>query len=123
MTENGVQFQGNNRNDEIASDLDRIHYRNTFAHLWDDYTDDILHSEVVKLVEELKVDKDPGAILLTAVFIRFNVGHITAPLTNVFNTIMKTALIPNEWKKSFMIPVSKKGSSTDITNYERVAIQ
>ena len=39
-------------------------------------------------------------------------------LTNVFNKIFRTKRIPDEWKKSIMVPIYKnKGDIQNCTNY------
>lgn len=44
-------------------------------------------------------------------------------LLNVFNLILKTGAVPDEWKLCFLTPIPKKGIASDVTNYKGIAQQ
>ena len=43
------------------------------------------------------------------------------PLSNLFTTIYKTGLIPEQWKASKIVPIVKKGSKKQIENLRPIA--
>lgn len=44
-------------------------------------------------------------------------------LLNLFNQILRLGHIPSKLKSDAIIPIPKKGSTTEITNYRVIAIQ
>lgn len=51
-----------------------------------------------------------------------NCAHaLSVPLSILFNTSLKWGYFPNLWKESFIIPLFKSGSKSNITNYRGIA--
>lgn len=60
---------------------------------------------------------------ITASFVKFNEAILAPILTKIFNGVMRTAIIPSEWKHSYITPIPKKGAINDIANYLGIAMQ
>lgn len=60
---------------------------------------------------------------VTAELIKVNIQVIAPILRSIFNMVMSTAFVPDIWKKSFIIPIPKKGNNADIKNYRGVCLQ
>lgn len=60
---------------------------------------------------------------ISATYLKYNAGILTPVLANVFNTILHTSVIPDNWKLSYLTPIPKKGNIHDVTNYRGIAMQ
>ena len=60
-------------------------------------------------------DLHPNLLKLCALMIH-------EPITSLFNSIIKTQLIPEEWKIHKIIPVPKKGDLTLVQNYHPISL-
>lgn len=56
-------------------------------------------------------------------FIKYNVERLTPIFKNIFDGILASGRMPDTWKHSYLIPIPKKGSSAEITNYRGISIQ
>ena len=70
----------------------------------------------------LKTAKSPGPDLFSPLVIRSVSSLIAKPLLHIFNQMFLTAKIPSQFKLSRVIPIFKKGKSTDVGNYRPVSI-
>lgn len=60
---------------------------------------------------------------MSANFIKYH-SQILAPLLlNIFNAILETGIVPQNWKVSFLSPIPKKGSLATIEIYRGIAMQ
>lgn len=60
---------------------------------------------------------------IAAGFLKHNCTSIAPVLLKVFNVMMETGFVPEQWKNSYLLPIPKKGALNDVTNYRRIAIQ
>lgn len=44
------------------------------------------------------------------------------PLSNLFNNVMVSGVIPSEWKLARVVPIHKKGSKRDVRNYRPISM-
>lgn len=111
---------------EFESNLQKIYqenYKNEHEHLWTDFSLKTSISEVSRYIDELKINKDPGPMGITANFLKFNKDIIAPVITNCINSIFKTGNIPENWKECYITPNPKKGSVSEIENYRGIALQ
>ena len=46
---------------------------------------------------------------------------LAEPLTHIINTSITSGIVPEHWKEAVVVPILKKGSSTDVNNYRPVS--
>lgn len=66
-------------------------------------------SFITSYINDLKISKDPGPMMLSANFLQFNIDVMAPLLLDSIHTIFQTGRIPELWKKCFIIPIPKKG--------------
>ncbi|XP_050680147.1 uncharacterized protein LOC126976047 [Leptidea sinapis] len=82
----------------------------------------ILQVEVEKAIVTQSVDKTPGPDGISNEFLR-NYKEVLIPvLTEMFNTILNTEIIPQQWTESTIILLYKKGDKHDIGNYRLISL-
>lgn len=82
----------------------------------------ILPSEVEKAIKSQKMDKSPGPDKITNELLKGTLKEITPILTNIFNNILTNNRIPEQWAKSYIILIHKKGDKQDIENYRPISL-
>lgn len=82
----------------------------------------ILSSEILQIINSLKNNKCPGSDKITYEQIKLN-GDVLLPLlSTLFNKILYTEHIPEQWKESIIILLHKKGNRNEITNYRPISL-
>lgn len=106
--------------------LDTIYQQfqsNRYEHLWENFSNYFTLNEVCNVIKSLDVKKDPGPMLISAQFVKSNVNIVAPILTNYFNALLKVGHIPEQWKQSYLVPIPKKGKTSDVNNYRGISIQ
>ena len=82
----------------------------------------ILPSDVLRagLKMKKKLSRTPEEI--PSYFIARNISALLKPITAIFNICLLSNSVPNQWKSAFVIPVYKKGSRSDASNYRPVSL-
>ncbi|KAH1019600.1 hypothetical protein HUJ04_009392 [Dendroctonus ponderosae] len=70
---------------------------------------EILVEVTTKIASKIKNRKAPGSDDIPNELLKEGGPLLMAELTKLFNKILTTRTIPNEWKKSIIIPIFKKG--------------
>lgn len=79
-------------------------------------------SDVSKLLKALPARNSNTPDLIPAILLK-NCHQSLAPIvTEFFRTSIDSGEIPDLWKKSFVIPVPKKGNSSDPNNYRPISL-
>lgn len=104
-------------------DIFNINYSNQHDELWAGYIDEFTIDEIHSAIKKLKLRKDPGPMRISAEYIKYNCLIIAPLLRNMFNVIMQSGYIPNDWKRSYIIPIPKKGNVNDVSNYRGIVSQ
>nr|XP_037875878.1 uncharacterized protein LOC105841939 [Bombyx mori] len=82
----------------------------------------ILTIETMQAIKTQKLDKAPGADLITNELLKTTLPVIAPKLTDIFNEILNTENIPDDWTKSTIILLHKKGDKGDIGNYRPISL-
>lgn len=82
----------------------------------------ITEKDVEKAIDALKVGKAPGPDGFSSTLVKNLKMAILKPLTIIFNKSLTTGDIPKLWKLAKVIPIFKKGSKGDPSNYRPVSL-
>lgn len=87
-----------------------------------DIADPIINQELVlQALYGLKVSFKAGPDSIPS-YILYTFRHfLVYPLTILFNYSFQTGCFPNLWKSSYVIPIHKSGSRSEISNYRGIA--
>ena len=73
-------------------------------------------------LSKLKVDKSPGPDGIHPRVLYEIKTQITTALTCIFQLSLGTGQLPEDWKKSTIIVIHKKGSKSDVANYRPISL-
>ena len=86
-------------------------------------TDVVITKEnVERHLKDLKTDKSPGIDALHPMFLREVRHEISDVLAEIMNRSLKTGEIPRDWKDAIIVPLFKKGSRSEASNYRPVSL-
>ena len=78
--------------------------------------------EVLSALLKLDTNKGGGPDGISNTFLKMIATAIAKPLSHVFKVSLQSGTFPTIWKKSFIIPIHKSGSRSNVTNYRGIAI-
>lgn len=81
---------------------------------------DILKVEIEQAINSQKNDKTPGKDNITNEVLKSMCTSLVTPLQALFNNILRTGKTPNQWSKSTIILLHKKGDRSDLANYRPI---
>lgn len=76
---------------------------------------------VLQGLHSINVKKGVGPDGVHPLILKQCAQHLAAPLTVLFNESLSTGVFPNQWKKSSVTPIFKKGARSNIENYRCIA--
>ena len=82
---------------------------------------DILEWEVKWAVGSITMDKASGGNVITVELFQI-LKHDAVKMHSICQKIWKTQQWPQDWKRSFFIPVTKKGNARECSNYHKIAL-
>ena len=85
-----------------------------------DQTPPIIQSEVRVAIEELKARRPPGEDHIHNEHLKQDLEHLLESLTTIFNKILHTEEIPNQWKLSIFL--HKEDAKDDLQNYRPISL-
>lgn len=83
---------------------------------------DFTAQEVAKVVKGLTNGKACGDDDIYPEFIKCAPPRFLDVLCNLFNLVLKTGVIPDQWALSIITPIFKKGSTSDPNNYRGISL-
>lgn len=83
---------------------------------------EILQCEVEKSIKSQKAEKSPGPDKITNELLKGTMEELAPILTKLFNEIIIKRKIPEQWTKSHIILLHKKGNKDDIENYRPISL-
>ncbi|CAF5083158.1 unnamed protein product, partial [Rotaria magnacalcarata] len=75
----------------------------------DEVPQDILYSEVQTAINSLKTNKSPGSDGITAEMLQAGGEPLSRQIHKLCNKAWHEGTIPEEWGKSILVPIPKKG--------------
>ncbi|KAL4092477.1 hypothetical protein QTP88_026978 [Uroleucon formosanum] len=82
----------------------------------------ILSEETEQAVSKLKNNKAPGSDEITAEMLKLSGDKGVKILWKLCNEIWTTGVWPEDWVESIFIPLHKKGSTEDCSNYRTISL-
>lgn len=79
-------------------------------------------NEICNTIKSLKVTSAPGIDEISVNILRDTVEHIKYPLVYLVNKIFEDGKFPKQLKSSLVIPIHKKGSKVEMTNYRPISL-
>ena len=83
---------------------------------------DIKDDDILPIIKNLNVDKAHGWDQLSIRMIKTCGGAITFPLKLISKTMINEGVLPDDWKKSNVVPIHKKESKSLIKNYRPISL-
>ena len=83
---------------------------------------DILEGEVKWAIGSITMDKASGGNVITVEFFQILKHDAVKMLHSICQKIWKTQQWPQDWKRSFFIPVTKRGNAKECSNHHKIAL-
>lgn len=80
------------------------------------------NAEIKQKLTKLKNRKAPGTDNIPNEFLKYGGKELINKLTILFNKIITTGEVPDDWHKSITIPIFKKGQKTNPQNYRGITL-
>ena len=77
--------------------------------------------DTLDCVSTLKIKNCEGYDRIPQRVIKDGISHLIVPLSNFFKAIYESKQIPDQWKLAKVIPIPKKGSKNEISNYRPIS--
>ena len=87
-----------------------------------DLEPDILECEVKWALESITMNKASGCDGIPVELFQILKGDAVEVLHSICQQIWKTQQWPQDWKRSFFIPIPKKGNAKECSNYRIIAL-
>jgi hypothetical protein len=87
-----------------------------------DEAQDILYSEVETAIRALKKNKSPGSDGISAELLQAGGQPLARQIHMLCNKSWHEGTIPEEWGKSILVPIPKKGDLSNCSNYRTISL-
>ena len=87
-----------------------------------DDSHDILYSEVQNAIHTLKRNKSPGSDGITAEMLQAGGEQLARQMLKLCNKAWDEGTIPEEWSKSILVSLLKKGDLSNCSNYRTISL-
>ena len=86
------------------------------------FVENITTNEIIIEINNLDLNKSPGHDEFTAKFLKISHNIISPTLCEIFNICIKKGEYPNLLKIAKVLPIFKKGSKTQVSNYRPISV-
>ncbi|MEW8544065.1 MAG: reverse transcriptase family protein [Candidatus Thiodiazotropha sp.] len=111
-----------NKNMENCSELESFICKMSTVKSFTNLDYRITKDEIKICISRLKSGKAVGLDRISAEMVKASIGQLLPVYEQLFNTIFRKGVYPNNWKESFIVPIFKSGSRKDPSNYRGIAI-
>ena len=109
-------YKGHGGGESMARDLEMI------APTSIEEPQNTLYSEVEEAIRTLKRNKSPGSDGITAEMIQAGGEQLIRQIHLLCNKAWNESTIPEEWSKSILVPIPKKGDLSQCANYRTISL-
>lgn len=88
----------------------------------DDENDNILYEEVEEAIKHLKRNKSPGVDGIRGEMIKAGGKELVKEIHEICKQVWREGKIPEEWTKSVLVTIPKKGDLMECQNYRTIAL-
>ena len=78
--------------------------------------------ELRNLVNDIPLGKADGLDGIPISLLKLSFKFIASSLTHIFNLVISTGIIPNDWKSARITPIYKADSKVDSANYRPISV-
>ena len=78
--------------------------------------------DILEALKNLNSSKGPGPDGIAPIFLKKLAEELTIPLQRLFNMSLENGQFPEIWKSSYLVPIFKSGTKSDVRNYRGIAI-
>jgi hypothetical protein len=78
--------------------------------------------EIQEIVRNLKRMKTPGTDNINAELLQATDPQMTHRIQDLILIIWRSERMPNEWNKSIICPIYKKGEKSECSNYREISL-
>lgn len=78
--------------------------------------------DVLKLLKRIDISKSGGPDGFHPVLVRRCSSSPAVPLYLIFKKSIRDGTFPNEWKQARVVPIHKKGDTSDVENYRPISV-
>ena len=82
----------------------------------------IFKSGIHQLLTTLNEHKASGPDRISPYILKYCADEVTPKLYVIFNQSLSKSLLPNDWLKANICPVHKKGSCSNVKNYQSISL-
>lgn len=82
----------------------------------------VLREEILYAIKMQNNNRSPGEDKIRAEHLKIAANELAPSLTNIFNEVLQTKVIPESWCSSTIILLHKKGPKTSLDNYRPVSL-
>ena len=113
---------------QLFNDLTNIELDSSFLHTirinpgCDELNNQITQLEIIQSVKTFKSNKSPGPDGISMEMYKNTLSDILPFLHKLFNHIFDTSSFPDDWSRSVITPVHKKGSVSNPDNYQGISL-
>ena len=78
--------------------------------------------EIISIIKSLKSKDSFGYDEISQRILKLSANYISSPLTQICNKVMSSGNFPDRLKYSIVVPLFKKGNTTDPANYRPISM-
>ena len=82
----------------------------------------IIHTEIEDIISPFKISKSTGPFSVPVKLLKLLKPYIYKPLAIIFNEFITLGIFPDKLKCAKVIPIHRKGSPTDPSNYRPISL-
>ena len=90
--------------------------------MFDELNSEILRSELLTAIKQLRTGASSGPDLLLNEFFKNGSETLVTYLHNLFNKLFKMGYFPENWSEGFIVPIFKKGDINQVSNYKGITL-